>query len=501
MLEQARSTLPPLNPYYDLDPELVKKGKWKESVENSMTLGGYQNFLPSQLQDSRAAYKAETEVMVQTLTQNLNSQAEKNVEVEMGMTEKDAKQLRMKIKAEHTRMEIGDIKRNKKFDMIENKRQPLLNVEYKRLAKLNEFSELKKRWESTCTLNEEMKRLKLEEKKKNERKPFDNRNQVVEYAVSKRNPLGASTKKHSGPSPLATAAKEKAQQLLRLKREMKKTPLTELEYALKNVDSSTQWNYAAAEQHANLKQALDNSQASVVSCVIEYENTIQNLKKVLISSVHKFKTSRVVALRQSSFDELTALLGHPQGGRKGYSDWRGKSITGLLTKTIELIESVVKWREAVLAAQGKLGARNEYGDLINHGSPTPFMWNGVNVLLMIPRGLDFLMKSQELVKWYGNDFTFERNPFMLAVPLDERPDTPIKDTRMVVQNGEKVEQVSESLAKISNKQKAYMARCQKVFADGGSWWPAEGGKKVSNILMRRIRAAEKVLHLEEQNNQ
>jgi len=274
-------------------------------------------------------------------------------------------------------------------------------------------------------------------------------------------------------------------------------PLTALEQAIKSVDKSEKWKFEAADQQVILKKNLENCQAQVVSCIIDYESYLEQLAEVLTKAVHAFKASRVVAQRQSSFDELTAMLGQPHTAKKGYNDWRGKDIKGLMTKTVELIESVVRWREAVLAAQGKLGKRDEYGDLIDNGPPLPFMWNGKNILLQIPKANSFLQKSQELVEWYGNDFEFERNPFLLAVPLDKRPETPINDKRVVIQNGEKVEVVAESLLKIANKQKAYMKKCQKTIAEGGSWWPAAGGKEVPLLLMRRIRAAEKVLIKEE----
>ena len=101
------------------------------------------------------------------------------------------------------------------------------------------------------------------------------------------------------------------------------------------------------------------------------------------------------------------------------------------------------------------------------------------------------------MKWFGNDFTFHRNPFMLAVPLDDRPVTPVNATREIVVDGVKVKQESSSLAKQANEQKAYFDYCEKVYADGGSWWPSEGGKAFSGDLRRRVRAAEKVLVVEE----
>ena len=55
LIDEARAALPPLNPYYDLDEDLVKSGKWKQSVQNSFDLGGYQNFIPDSLKSRRKA--------------------------------------------------------------------------------------------------------------------------------------------------------------------------------------------------------------------------------------------------------------------------------------------------------------------------------------------------------------------------------------------------------------------------------------------------------------
>ena len=191
------------------------------------------------------------------------------------------------------------------------------------------------------------------------------------------------------------------------------------------------------------------------------------------------------------------MLGMPREARKGYNDWRGKYTKGMVLTTVELVESIGVWREGVLAAQGKLGTRNEFGELIDHGTPCPFMWNGKNILLEIPSGLDFLSKCSELVQWFGSDFHFTRNPFMLAVPLDDRPMTPIKATREVEIDGVMVQKAVASLQKEAADQREYYDHCERIYADAGNWWPSMGGKGFDETLKRRVRAAEKVLSLEE----
>ena len=498
-LEIGKEMLPPRDAYYELDETLVKDGKWKDSVEKSFQLGGYQYFLPTKLKVKREEEKnriAEEGFLLDRLEKEEEEIARL---AEVGVEVNDKKLSASYRKAQRLEDDLMRL-RESKMKSIEVKRQPLLNVEYQRLTKTKDFGELKKRWESTCTISEEMKRLKVVEKEKNYRKPWADRNQAVVAAVAKRQDLGQigqAKEKRGGPSPLALAAKEKAMAAIALRRDKKKKKLSELDKALQTVDKSNGFRYQAAEDHEILKRQLDCAQAEVITCTMAYEDYILLLKEKLKTSVHAYRAARVVSVRQSSFDELTAMLGHPLPARVGFNDWKGKPVPGMMEITCYLIESVVKWRECVLAAQGKLGQRNEYGDLIDHGNPLPFTWNGKNILLEISYGLHFLSSCKELVGWYGNDFTFERNPFMLAVPLDERPQTPIKDTREIVLNGAKIEQVSESLAKIARKQRAYQQRCEKVTSEGGSWWPAEGGKAAPPALFRRVKSCEKVLLLEE----
>ena len=57
------------------------------------------------------------------------------------------------------------------------------------------------------------------------------------------------------------------------------------------------------------------------------------------------------------------MLGMPRTATRGYNDWKGRYIKGVVLTTVELIESVGVWREAVLMAQGKMGQRNEFGEV------------------------------------------------------------------------------------------------------------------------------------------
>ncbi|GMH69094.1 hypothetical protein TL16_g05075 [Triparma laevis f. inornata] len=504
LIEEARAALPPLNPYFELDPKMVKTGNWKKSVQNSFDLGGYQNFIPQSLKDKRKSDDDELQEAIQAEEKRLKEEEERKKLKEIGAARDDRK-LKMKyVKQQMERME-EDRKRESRFNKTDAKRAPLLKIEYDKLSRTKDFGELKKRWQSTCKMSDEMQRLKVVEEEKKKKKSWDDRIPAMEASQSKRLALGESVnskQRHTGPSPLAQAAKERAYARMEAKANKGKKKLTQLEIAIMEVDNVSKSKkrgikYDAADAQEDLKRNLDRAQANVVEKIIEYEGYIRSIKKTLDRSLSGYRKARVVAARQKSFDELTAMLGMPRAATMGYNDWKGKYIKGLVLTTVELIESVGVWREAVLMAQGKKGQRNEFGELIDHGPPLPFTWNGKNVLLQIPSGMNFLLKCTELVNWFGNDFTFSRNCFMLAVPLDDRPVTPIVATREVMVDGVAIKQVSSSMAKEAEQQQAYFDYCENVTSQGGLWWPSSGGKDLNVDLKRRVRAAEKVLILEE----
>lgn len=87
----------------------------------------------------------------------------------------------------------------------------------------------------------------------------------------------------------------------------------------------------------------------------------------------------------------------------------------LRVSTVETVEAIAKWRRTLLR-------------------PYPFVWNGVNYLLKISSDIDFLDRKKGpsgvkhepaktlLSEWLG--FGLSRNPFIVPITLDERPDTP-----------------------------------------------------------------------------
>lgn len=66
--------------------------------------------------------------------------------------------------------------------------------------------------------------------------------------------------------------------------------------------------------------------------------------------------------------------------------------------TIDVIESIVKWRE------------------VKGDHDATFMWNGLNYMLKMSSDLDYLVKYKVINEWIG--FSIERNPFCVPFPLE-----------------------------------------------------------------------------------
>ena len=343
----------------------MKTGSWKQSVANSYALGGYQNFLPQSLQNKREAAETSLRKELEEEVRRSEVEEEKKRLASIGVDDG-------KIRAEYARGErselSADYERRARFGRMEERRQPLLKLEYKRLAKARDFGELKKRFTADSTMAEDLQRLKVAQKQARAKPSWEGRSKAIESSVAKRLDIGEEAGggeggKFAGPSPMAIAAKERATRKMEEKRNRGKRVLTVLEKALLAVEMGERGKggvkYEAAESHEDLKRGLAKAEGDVVSKIMEYEAYVESVKKCLERSIASFKKARVVAIRQKAFDELTAMLGLPQQPRKGYDGWMGRYTKGVVLITVELVESVQRWREAVLAAQGKLGARNE----------------------------------------------------------------------------------------------------------------------------------------------
>ena len=70
--------------------------------------------------------------------------------------------------------------------------------------------------------------------------------------------------------------------------------------------------------------------------------------------------------------------------------------------SVEVVEAIAEWRKGL-------------------AKPVPFMWNGINYLVKMPSDLDFLNHVKPLTSWLG--FPMERNPFVIPLPMEQRPGT------------------------------------------------------------------------------
>ena len=132
----------------------------------------------------------------------------------------------------------------------------------------------------------------------------------------------------------------------------------------------------------------------LVSRIVTYESLVEKTKLASIQGAALYRKSRTWRARIHSFAHLTTLF------------------VQLRLVTCSVIETLAK------QAKQDEHRNAQQTDRID------FTWNQQRLLSMIPTRLNFLASCHELVEWYGTDFPFVSNPFMIAVPLTSRPSTP-----------------------------------------------------------------------------
>ncbi|KAH8058747.1 hypothetical protein JL722_5980 [Aureococcus anophagefferens] len=127
-----------------------------------------------------------------------------------------------------------------------------------------------------------------------------------------------------------------------------------------------------------------------------------------LSPEQELEVLKAILLREGCLKRLEKVIndwlssGNTKSAPSGLSDlW-----DLIRMSTVEVVETVDKWRLAVAGEGGEDGAK------------PPFLWNGVNYLLKIPSDLDDLDMLGAIRRWAG--FTLKRNPFLLPLPLDHR---------------------------------------------------------------------------------
>ena len=237
---------------------------------------------------------------------------------------------------------------------------------------------------------------------------------------------------------------------------------------------------AKGKDQAAASPEVSAASSNVVQKCMALDQYVDDIRECLRRALRMFRAAKRHSERQHAFEELSAMLGPRLTARNGYTDWRGRGVEGLQSMIIEAIDALIEWRAVVRAHHP--GAE-----------PPPFHWNSRNFLLHLPHYLDFLAGCKELVEWYGPDFPFFRNPFMLAVPIDQRPPTPRSAMVTVIIDEEKIEQISEVFLKERQQQQLRVDEVDRQLANAPRWWPSHGDAD----HMRRLRAAEKVMLEEE----
>lgn len=68
---------------------------------------------------------------------------------------------------------------------------------------------------------------------------------------------------------------------------------------------------------------------AVVEAILALEAYTAIVREAVERCVGMYKKCRLHSERRDVLDEVTALLGPPRQGMRGYGDWRGKGSTGM----------------------------------------------------------------------------------------------------------------------------------------------------------------------------
>lgn len=241
------------------------------------------------------------------------------------------------------------------------------------------------------------------------------------------------------------------------------------------------------KQKQLLKDLMDgvvNAENSVVACMLAHEKNVLLLQDELEKAVDQHARAALRTEQIHAFDLVTQILND------------GRNIN------CDLIEAVSGWRSAKIALAEHRGEKipvtvkyaeedddqaEELGPL-PHPSAPPFIWEGANVLFKIITDFDFIDRCEELKTWYGPDFPMLSNPFMLAVPLWNRPPTPRKSTQTVLVNGVSVERIIPRLRERNERQAKALKAVKTEVEKAPWWWP---GKGIKPSEYERVRRGEK----------
>ncbi|ETV75748.1 hypothetical protein H257_10122 [Aphanomyces astaci] len=131
---------------------------------------------------------------------------------------------------------------------------------------------------------------------------------------------------------------------------------------------------------------------AVIEAILAYEKYIAKLPKVLRPCRHLYKTARLFGDRIHAFDAWMPVA-------------------------IELVAATATVVELVYALEQSIQAAPMTTDGPIRPVFTPFLWLGRSFLTSVANALNALGDCAELQDWYGRDFHFKMNPFLVTVPL------------------------------------------------------------------------------------
>ena len=197
----------------------------------------------------------------------------------------------------------------------------------------------------------------------------------------------------------------------------------------------------------------------VVEAVHRYEEYLKSLKAAVATGAKCYRDAKTHVKQIVAFNETTRML------------CEFRSIV------CAVVEVVMKWRKT-LSSLGQAAQE--------------LIWDGRNLLLEIILCTNFLAEHSEVRQWFGPDLLLTRNPFVLAIPLDEHPRTPRSAIRKELVNGRETLVINHKLAAEREVDDAAIEKCWQRIAQSPTHWPA-----CSRPLWDRIRAVETVLRAEE----
>ena len=164
------------------------------------------------------------------------------------------------------------------------------------------------------------------------------------------------------------------------------------------------------------------------------DKRIEEIKVCLHECATAYSNAETHAIRNLTFERLTAMLGDGAKPRYGLGDWRQDGVDGfrpLVTKCLYSVYQLAQNRLVYEELQdfGRCTGSYDQVNLVNYvvsldtvtSSNTlrwSFIWDSDEIVHKILHCLDFLRSSAELSEWYGRSFFFTGNPLMLPFPLD-----------------------------------------------------------------------------------